>query len=117
MEEGGDDDISKMGGQNITPPLFHFMLFTSWTHEHFTEIYCNIAEGTSYFIISTVSIFVDIFLSTWNKNISSNLEQEHFFQLGTRTFLPTWNKNISSNLEQEHFFQLGTRTFLPTWNK
>jgi hypothetical protein len=61
-----------MGSHNMTPPMFHFMLFTSWTHKHFTEIYCSIAEGTGIYQFS-------LYL---RRQSSSNLEQEHFFPGG-----------------------------------
>ena len=35
--------------QKVMPPLFHFMIFPSWTCEHFKAFHRNIAEGTVTF--------------------------------------------------------------------
>jgi len=51
-------------------PAFHFTLFTSWTHENFTELHYNIPPS-SYF-------------SLWCQSLSTV-----FFHLWTRTCIPT----------------------------
>jgi len=33
------------GSQTVMPPVFYFVLFTSWTCEHFIEIHCFMAQG------------------------------------------------------------------------
>jgi hypothetical protein len=35
--------------QKVIPPIFYGVLFTSWTHENFTELHYNIAGRHSCF--------------------------------------------------------------------